>query len=632
MSQDFHKILVKDENLMVTDDIGYAVYKGGQNVTPANFPSQSAVNTSSLSFNIQVPSEQTVISRNVLLTADISITITGTPAVGRFLVSYGTLDAFAPFPIQSLMNTMSATINNNTTSVNIKDILAPLAKIISTRQNQVKNSGCPAYPDSYGIYPPETSLYAPSNSNYYPNTGWNNVTDEDYEPRGSFFLKSISQQAVGDGTTLQSVTIVANFTEPLLLSPFLYGNPQTNNQGMYGVQNLNFVFNVGTANRVWRWGSLASQSVGANVVLNSITNASLGFRFLTPHPSDLMPSRNVIPYMDLPRYLSTFTNTVANGASQTFTSNTIALNQVPDKLIVFIRKPMSQQNNNDTDSFWTLNNISINWNNNSGLLSSASAQQIWQMSNEAGSPQSWIEFSGKSANAFLATYVGGIPLTLTGTPVTAGTVGNAGGIGDPANYGNLLPTPALDVYGEYGIGTAGSLVVLDFGRHIQLVEDYYSSGSIGNFNLQVTGTWYYNTYAGNQGAPQTNPLDPTGAPTATPASVSQEMVIITVNSGIQVNEKGTTSTFTGILTKQDVLDASAQPAIGTSAMERIVGGGFLDKIRSVAMKALPMLAPVAKTLLSQVNHPLAKGASGALGALGYGRSGGQMHKLQKHLM
>jgi hypothetical protein len=632
MSQDFHKILVKDENLMVTDDIGYAIFKGGQNVTPANFPSQSAVNTSSLSFNIQVPSEQTVISRNVLLTADISITVTGTPAVGRFLVNYGTLDAFAPFPIQSLMNTMSATINNNTTSVNIKDILAPLTKLISTRQNQIKNSGCPAYPDSYGIYPPETSLYSPSNSNYYPNTGWNNVTDEDYEPRGSFFLKSITTQSVGDGETLQSVTIVANFTEPLLLSPFLYGNPQTNNQGMYGVQNLNFVFNVGTANRVWRWGSLASQSTGANVVLNSITNANLGFRFLTPHPSDLMPSRNCIPFIDLPRYLSTFTNTVTTGNVQTFTSNTIALNQVPDKLIVFIRKPMSQQDNNDTDSFWSLQNISINWNNNSGLLSSATPQQIWQMTTEAGNPQSWIEFSGRSANAFMLPYCGGIPLTLAQGPPVTGTTGNAGGIGDPLNYGRLLPTPALSTFGEYGIGCAGSLVVLDFARHIQLVEDYYSCGSIGNFNLQITGSWRYDTYVGGQGAPQQDPTSVDPSLTATPPSVSQEMVIITVNSGIQVNEKGTTSTFTGILTKQDVLDASAQPAIGSSAMERIVGGGFLDKIRSVAMKALPMLAPVAKTLLSQVNHPLAKGASGALGALGYGRSGGQMHKLHKHLM
>lgn len=53
MSQDFKKVLVKSDVLNVTDAIGYAVVKGGQNMTPAYFNAISA-SPSSVTFNIQV--------------------------------------------------------------------------------------------------------------------------------------------------------------------------------------------------------------------------------------------------------------------------------------------------------------------------------------------------------------------------------------------------------------------------------------------------------------------------------------------------------------------------------------------------------------------------------------------------
>jgi hypothetical protein len=118
------------------------------------------------------------------------------------------------------------------------------------------------------------------------------------------------------------------------------------------------------------------------------------------------------------------------------------------------------------------------------------------------------------------------------------------------------------------------------------------------------------------------------------ANVAPELCMIVVNSGVLVTEKGTSSTFSGILSKSDVLDASSQSAVNASSMERIVGGGMLDTIRSTVTKAVPYLAPLAKNALSQVNHPLAKVASAGLGALGYGRSGGvgKSGGLSKHLM
>ena len=101
-----------------------------------------------------------------------------------------------------------------------------------------------------------------------------------------------------------------------------------------------------------------------------------------------------------------------------------------------------------------------------------------------------------------------------------------------------------------------------------------------------------------------------------------ELVIVTMNSGVFVNERGTSSTYTGILTKQDVLDASKQQAYTKSDVARLVGGGFLDMVKSGVQKLAPIALPIAKNLLGSMDNSVAKLASQGLGALGYGPSAG----------
>jgi len=72
MSADFEKVLVKDPRLDVSDSIKYAVVKGGQNVTCSPFR-QISENDSQVVFNIQVPSEQTIIDRRVLWNTQLKI-------------------------------------------------------------------------------------------------------------------------------------------------------------------------------------------------------------------------------------------------------------------------------------------------------------------------------------------------------------------------------------------------------------------------------------------------------------------------------------------------------------------------------------------------------------------------------
>ena len=89
------------------------------------------------------------------------------------------------------------------------------------------------------------------------------------------------------------------------------------------------------------------------------------------------------------------------------------------------------------------------------------------------------------------------------------------------------------------VPTTGTILVLNFAEVIQLTEEYYSPSSLGSFNLQLSVQVQNNQYHGWAGQ-------------------EYELVIMVMNSGVFVNERGTSSTFLGLLTKQDVLESLQQ--------------------------------------------------------------------------
>jgi len=585
MSQDFTKVLVKDDRLNVTDAVSYAVHKGGQNMTSAQFAAISQ-SPSSITFNIQVPSEQTIIDRRVLWQSTVSLllTVTGTAAnAGQMPINYAMTDALSAFPLHQLATVMTATINNNSVSLNVRDVLPALLRFNDRRELQRYNGAAPVAFDTLGTYQDGVgTLLNPLGS-------WANTSDNDLFARGAFQLVGMS--VVGAGATdlpsplvapvplvngvSQLILVKFQVSEPLLISPFIFAQPMSNNQGFYGVQNMNFVFNMGDASRVWRTANytaadpLGSTSISAASVV-AFSGTRLIFNFLTPHPSDLMPARNAVPYYELPRFITqpgvsfaAFSPAVAGSGVQTpaivpLSTASLQLNQVPDRLIIQVRRPLASTAWGQPDGFLTISGISINFNNQSGILASATQQDLYRYSVENGSNQSWFEFSG-----------------LASVP-------------DPTSgMGKKIPT-------------SGSLLVLEFGKDIQLTEDYYASGSLGNFNLQVI------LQVSNQ----------------LPYAVTPEIVLITMNSGIFVNERGTSSTYTGILTKQDVLEASAQAPMFQSSVRRMVGGGFLDSLKSLGMHLLPHLKNYGMKKLGEMDHPAAKMAHDALKKMGHGHSGG----------
>lgn len=575
-SADFEKICVQDDLLLTTDKVRYAVFKGAQNITPSQYEAISK-STSSITFNIQLPSESTVFSRRVMVETDMSITFKASPTasmpVGQTIVNLGYASALGPFPFHSCCSTIQATINNNTVSQNQRDIMFQLLRFGDRRDVARYNNATPTQYDSYWSY---TDALGANNN---PNSAWNDCAlDQDFQPRGGFIITSIAGNTPkADGADNAERTIVINYRtrEPLMMSPFLWTDPETNNQGLYGVQTLNFVFNLGSANRALRLANgptgtatatIANPwfSIGTQPYISNVVSSQLLMLFLTRQPSNLVSARNVVPFMEYPRYLTNvsqaipYTSPVFSSVEQNFAS--IQLNSVPDKLIIVARKILATQTPADADSFLPIKKIYINFNNKAGLLSGATQWDLWRMSVESGSNQTWAEFSGR---AYKSQQAG-------------------------ASSATALPQQ---------LPLVGSVLALEFGRHIEL-DDVYAPGSIGAFQLQ------FRVELENQ----------TGLAIG---ANEYELVLITANSGVLAIERGTSQTYTAILSRADVLAVSSRPQYAKSGLARIVGGSVEDKVN---MMARPLMEAVGM------------GSSGG-GLSGGGMSGGGLSggKMAKHL-
>lgn len=532
MSQaDFDPVLVEDDLLDVRSKLEFAVEDGPGANTYQVFNAISA-NTNSIVFNVSVPSEGVAVNREVLIRSKIRFTIKSAPTANTapFFGTIGIGAALQAFPLASLMNNISAQINNVNVSSNLQDILYPLTKMNSITSLQQYQSTTPSLPD--GAYRFYSQGAAEINTNNPLNGYFRSSLANDISPRGGHKMVLVGNitysggRAAEDGTDAAhylatadnqtaTMTYEIDVTEPLFLSPFFYAD-SSNRGAFYGLNALNININLDSTAKRLMSVSKTDHATQPTITLVSLTETQLYMQFLTPNKP--MPERNVLPYHDINRYLTTGPEILHN-ASKSVSSNSIQLNQVPDYIIVFVRKPMASLNITDSNFFLPISNLSVNFNNTAGLLSGATPQQLWKMSVRNGSTQSWKEFSGLANQSESGVQ--------------------------------------SDVY------TGGPMVVIS-AKDLSLPK-YLASSSIGQFNLQVSVT-AQNTCSNTAGVLQED-------------LASTELVVMVVNSGVFVTSNGTSSVYTGLLSKNMILDVKEkrQAAITEGEYRKMKGGAMESK-------------------------------------------------------
>lgn len=564
---DFRTVLIEDSRIAdITSTEVFGVQSSASQSTYQQFQAVSASN-SSISFNIQVPSENIVIDRHLLLTTQLSfqLNIPNTAvggvypiAVGEPAFQYGLTDSLQAFPLNSLFTTIQTTINNVSVSTNLQDVLPMLMRMSDKRVMSRYNSMTPSLPDSaWGKY----SDGVGTNSN--PLAAYNNSSyDECFEPRGAYKLDDIIVCRYNGAGVFQdntNVVLVAGdqfkvfisvrLTEPFLaLSPFINCEPEMS-AGLVGVNNMSFVFNVDNACR--RLFSSSNSFIQTPIVLgwaispeilvpgpgpnifpgarpNCFAETKLLFNFLSLQPEQYakISTKNVVPYLDYPRYLTTSNNSVniLSKSTGTITSQSIQLNQIPDLILICARIPMAEQTYKNPSGFLAIRNIRVNFNNSSGLLASATVQDLYGLSFRNGSSQSYYEFLGEAE------------------------------VNDNATGGAKT------------VATTGSLLVLNPVYDFSL-PSYLSASSLGQYQFQFNLEVY-------------NQLD---------VALNPEICIVTVNSGIFATQQGTSQIFTGILTKEQVLRTKEQnpvPHLDSGEYKRMVGGKLMNRGMGNVVKML----------------------------------------------
>ena len=130
---------VVDDIIATENIVEYSVLIGAQSVTSQEFKAISAT-PSAMVFNVVVPSLETILDRHVMLQTTLTLKITGVvrayngaKVAGKdpdgWLVNYGVTDSLGPMPLKSIINNMQISINNNTVSMQVAEILPLLLRM-----------------------------------------------------------------------------------------------------------------------------------------------------------------------------------------------------------------------------------------------------------------------------------------------------------------------------------------------------------------------------------------------------------------------------------------------------------------------------------------------------------------------
>jgi hypothetical protein len=568
-------VCVRDPRTILDNARTYAVLKSGSQTTWKQFTSTS-IAQSAIQFTCPPPSSGVIVDRKVYMALPVRLTFTSVPPAGQ-TVLMPNRDAPRAFPVMSSIDTLTATINNQSVSINVADVVQALMHY--NTDDDLKNldySMTPTYQDQSQNY---GDLF---NTIRNPLQNYGDSTDGSQNPRGGFpFVIIANPLQAPAGTASLTAVVDVLFCEPIICSPFYWG--KSNESGFYNVNTMdfNYTFLSQTANRMWSHDDNGGTNVFTNSTFTfgglpngptSFGNGNLPtmlFQYISPQENMLIPANVPItyPYFDVLRFPSDQTVNVAGSGPQMYQSNNIQLNSIPRRMYIYIRERNNDlySNASHTDTYFTINSVSIQFQNKNGLLASASVKNHCKMS--------WNQFQGR--------------VNKPGLMVAQA---------NPADFSNMM-------------GTIGSVICVEFASDIGL-ESLQAPGVLSQSMIQI----------------QVNATNVSGR------NINPTLYIVPILEGtFTIQSLGQASTNVGVITPRDILDCQSNPAVNYADVESVTGGDFFSGLKSFGSKLWPYIQKahdfikdykILSTGLSLIPHPAAKAASMAAETFGYGEGEG----------
>lgn len=546
---------IQEPTIQIKEKKTFGVFKGGSDNIYYTFTADSS-STSQSVWNINVPSENVFVDRKMYLSMSVRLTIDGDGGVGNYLIQSG-FDSLRAFPLSNSMATLTVNINNGSTSIRLNEVIQALMRYASMDELYYEFSNTPTMMDQSQTY--ESLISSQRN----PLNSYLDSEDGAFQPRGAFRY-SINTNGIGVGT--QSI-IDFQIVEPLMCSPLHFNRSFAN--GFIGLKQF-------TAQIVWdqdlgakMFSHMNGASTISNISVSFNSNPQILMRTITPSEiSELsLPQISVYPYHSI-RVYKTPVAEVLSLQDDIQSTNSVQLDVIPRRIFFYVQRKNSEKTFNHTDSFFSIDKISINFANKSGLLSSATKRDLYNISKKNGVNMTYQQWSGE-------------PMLFQSGSSTS------------------------NIYG------AGSVLCLYIPEDLALTNgDLLAPGVQKKVNIQAQLT-YTNWH----------PTD----------DIAPDIYMVVDNEGLFTISEGLGLQQIGILTEQDVLTAPSREDIDYEDVLDLYGGDFFSDIGSFLKKIPQGIADVADFTKENI-LPIAQLVSPFLGAGSGGKLIGGKKMTKKDLM
>lgn len=581
----------------------YAVDKGALSLTNAPFNAISA-SSSQFTFNVNVPSQNVFLDRAIdwsattLLALSVQVNSAVSPYVlDQPVLSFGKDCALTAFPLNSLTATMTATINDTSVVINTDTVLKEVLRLTDYKKNRLVRT-CPTMLDKYASY---NDAYLAVNS---PLASYLDATESAEVPNGAWwniqFCDSQGALLVGNGTytvAAQAYKYVAGVpvrdtavyaadatyplfvqffsTEKLVLAPFIFADSKEYDTGLFGINNIQIVMNLKSGDgvgRVIRYTTGNGRTIASCALSNYAVSGS-------PFQNAQLNCQFLTPSLDIPLpskssipYLE-FPRYISNNYAEMIPNEVATLQS---QTIVLPQIP--------------------------DMLIIYCKPRLYADASEADFylPITRINVNFDNFSGLLSSH--------TTEELYKMSVHN----GLEMDFNEWRGRARSGRTGR-NIQTVGGFLVLKPGQDITL-QAGQAAGLIGNYTLQFQAT-----------------VENTSAANRTPV-----LYVITVNSGFFETLAGSSRIVKGVLSEADIISAEPVMEMSRDSLERMVGGGFFDKIGSFLSKGIDIYNK-SKPLVSGIKSVLPD--SGILGkvksgldTVGYGQAGAGRKSLSARLM
>lgn len=430
---------VVDPNVAVDDPNNY-IYGVLCSGTLSDYQETVSNNLNNGNITIQVtpPSMQTFVDKRMYLSMGFDITLVGqslgagiplvqakgmntAPGISPGLANF---DAPRAFPISQVLNTLGTVINGVTVSNNLNTFSRILSYFYRNKEeSDTDYSLTPSMRDQSQNY---SDLDFTNRSPLNPPS-----TNTAQDPRGGFVGCTILRN---DSTGLPGDTAIIRMfcTEPFWLSPWNSSKRTQQSTALIGIKQIqcNFTFGFrGNGNLASLASSLWSHSTNGSVLTScsaNIIRCSVLNRYITPDLSgpEPIPNATINSYYTALLYPTTNnSNPVPPGGMVTLQMNNVQLTAISNKLYLWVDRRDQDCNITTTDCFPFVmvdNGLTVNFNNQPGILSGATRQDLYNIFLKHGGNMSWREWTQDAGSILPLAFGDDISLRETLAPGVSG--------------------------------------------------------------------------------------------------------------------------------------------------------------------------------------------------------------------